>query len=224
MNNKRKLLLTGATGMIGELILNHAIEDEKVGEIISLVRRKSQNLSPKVHEILVTDFMDYAPYAASFKDIDHVFYCLGVYTGAVPKKTFREITVDYPVRLAKAIHAVSPKVSFALLSGQGADPTEKSKLMFAKEKGAAENQLAAIGFSSFYSFRPGYIYPVRKRKEPNFSYVLFRYLYPALKNLSDNLGLTSEELAQAMYRVVVEKKPGKILENNEIKALGKKQS
>lgn len=221
MGVKRKVLLTGSTGMIGRLILEQALADDTVEEILCLVRSTGKKTPPKVTEILVEDFTNYASMVTHFKKIDHVFYCLGVYTGTVPREAFRKITVDYPVALAKAIHAVSPQANFALLSGQGADTTEKSKLMFAKDKGAAENQLAAVGFSSFYSFRPGYIYPVKKRKEPNFSYALFRILYPFLKNLSDHLGLTSEELARSMYRVVIEKQPGRILENKEIKALGK---
>jgi len=220
MKKKRKLLLTGASGMIGSLVLTQALSDDSVGEIVSLVRKPSGIKHAKLKEIEVKDFMDYLPYADSFQGIDHVIYCLGVYTGAVPREAFRKITVDYPVRLAQAIYTASPQANFALLSGQGADRSEKSKLMFAKDKGAAENQLERIGFSAFYSFRPGYIYPVKKRKEPNFSYRLFRKLYPWLKNLSDNLGLSSEELARAMYRVTLEKSAGRILENQEIKSLG----
>ena len=73
-----------------------------------------------------------------------VYYCVGVYTGAVPRDLFRMITVDYPMALAQTIKKQAPKSAFVLLSGQGADRQEKSRMMFAKDKGEVENKLEAL--------------------------------------------------------------------------------
>jgi uncharacterized protein YbjT (DUF2867 family) len=142
-----------------------------------------------------------------------------VYTGAVPEKEFRTITVDYPMALAKSLVTIAPNARFCLLSGQGADRTEKSKMMFARDKGAVENQLSAIGFQSFHSFRPGYIYPSIPRKEPNIGYTLSRLMYPLIKLLGKNLSVTSEKLATAMFEVGIHGYSKEIIENKDIRSI-----
>ena len=149
-------------------------------------------------------------------DVDHILFCVGVYTGAVPRDLFREITVDYPVELARKHLEANPKGSFSLLSGQGADRSEKSRMMFAEDKGAAENLLSTMYAGTFYTFRPGYIYPVEKRVEPNFSYKLSRSLYPLLKHLGPKFSITSHQLAEGIFTSVVRTPDQEILENHEI--------
>ena len=165
----KKILLTGATGMIGGLVLDIALKDGQISEVVSLVRKPSSVKNPKLKEIIVSDFLDYSSIESQLEAVDVVFYCLGVYTGKAAKDEFRKITVDFPAALAKAVIQHSPNARFCLLSGQGADRTEKSAIQFAKDKGAIENILSGMGFAGFYSLRPSYIYPVTPRKEPNFT-------------------------------------------------------
>jgi hypothetical protein len=138
----------------------------------------------------------------------------------VPAKDFRTITVDYPVALAKRIFLFSPDARFCLLSGQGADRTEKSNIMFARDKGAAENQLSVISFKSFHSFRPGYIYPVTARKEPNITYRISRFIYPIIQLLGKRFSVTSTKLAAAMLHVGINGYSKEILENKDIRLVG----
>jgi hypothetical protein len=107
----------------------------------------------------------------------------------------------------------SPHSTVCFLSGAGADQTEKSKVSFARYKGMAENDLVSKGFNQLYIFRPGYIYPVIKRKEPNFSYSLFRFLYPLIKLLGKRYSIKSTELAKAMFNIGINGSQGSILEN-----------
>src|SRR6478672_5265206 len=95
---------------------------------------------------------------------------LGAYTGAVPDAELRKITVDYTVEFARVLYGSSPNAAFSFLSGNGADPTGRSRMAFARYKGEAEKTLLEEGFPRVYLFRPAYIYPVEPRKEPNFSY------------------------------------------------------
>lgn len=215
--NKTNVLITGATGMIGQLILKLCLEDERVGQVISLVRRPTQTSHVKLQEVVVEDFLNLDSNASYFQHIDTVYYCLGVYTGAVKPDLFRAITVDYPTTLGKLVKHNNPSARFVLLSGQGADRNEKSRMMFARDKGAAENKLESMAFGNgFYSFRPGYIYPVTPRKEPNLSYRIFRWLYPLLKNLSSNASVTSQQLAKAMFVIGIEGGKQFVYENSEI--------
>lgn len=214
---KKKVLITGSTGMIGGILLKLCLNSEEINEILALVRKPTAISHPKYNEIIVDDFLNYEKQAHLFVDIDIVFYCLGVYTGAVPADEFRRINVDYPLNLAKAINVKSPNAVFCLLSGQGADRSEKSTMQFARDKGAIENALAALNFKAFYTFRPGYIYPTKKRREPNFFYILSRYAYPILKLLGNNLSITDQQLANTMFEVGLNGYPTEILENKDMR-------
>ena len=215
----KKVVISGSTGMVGSALLQLCLKSDLVREVISLVRKKTGLVHEKLNEVIIDDFLNYDNCKANFKEVDVIFYCLGVYTGSVQEKEFRKITVDYPMALAKCIIKHSPDASFYLLSGQGADRSEKSKMMFARDKGAVENQLSAIGFKSFYSFRPGYIYPSIPRKEPNVFYSISRLIYPLIKLLGNNLSVTSEKLANAMFKVGMHGYPKEIIENKDIRLL-----
>ena len=130
-------------------------------------------------------------------------FCLGVYTGAVPDAEFRRITVDYTVELARVLRASSPAAAFSFLSGNGADPTGRSRLAFARYKGEAEQALSAAGFPHLYIFRPAYIYPVRPRREPNVSYRVLRAIYPAFRMLFPNQVIPSDNLGRAMVDAAI---------------------
>lgn len=212
----KKVIIAGASGMVGGVLLDICLQSEQIGEVVSLVRKPTGVAHAKLKEIVVTDFLHYDDFLPAFAGADIIYYCVGVYTGAVPRDEFRKITVDYPVALAKAVYTQSPGARFCLLSGQGADRSEKSKIMFAKDKGAAENQLSAIGFKSFVAFRPGYIYPVTKRREPNFTYRLMRVMYPGVRLLGRKFSITSVELAKAMFITGIQGSDKDVMENADI--------
>ena len=141
----KNVLIAGASGMIGNIILDHCLSSSKINRVTSLVRKKSNNTHSKLKEVIIEDFTDYANHRDWFKNIDSAFYCIGVYTGSVSDKLFKEITVDYAVIFAKMLKENSPATKFCLLSGAGADRTEKSNTSFALYKGMAENQIDKLG-------------------------------------------------------------------------------
>jgi len=212
----KHILIAGASGMVGSHLLEICQQSEDVDTIFILSRKPSNLQHAKTKEIIVDDFLNYDKVIPMMEKIDVVFFCVGVYTGAVNRDTFRTITIDYPVELAKAVYTHSPASKFILLSGAGADRTEKSKVMFAKDKGIAENKLFEIYGNHFHSARPGYIYPTIKRKEPNFSYTFFRMLYPIIKLLGKKYSITSLELAKAMFAIGMNKQEQTVFENEEM--------
>jgi uncharacterized protein YbjT (DUF2867 family) len=115
--------------------------------------------------------------------------------GMVTDSELRRVTVDYTVELARVLRASSPDAAFSFLSGNGADPTGQSRMAFARYKGEAEKALLATGGLRVHIFRPAYIYPVEPRKEPNFSYRLLRWIYPAFRLVFANLVIRSDDLA-----------------------------
>jgi uncharacterized protein YbjT (DUF2867 family) len=177
-----RLVIVGATGMVGGYALRYALEHPAVGALTAIGRRRLGISHPKLKEVLHQDFADCSALADALSGQDAVVFCLGAYTGAVPDVELRKITVDHTIALARVLRAASPDAAFSFLSGSGADQTGRSRLAFARYKGEAEKALLAAGLSRLYIFRPAYIYPVRARKEPNFSYRVLRSMYPVFSD------------------------------------------
>ncbi|MGB0863155.1 MAG: NAD(P)H-binding protein [Saprospiraceae bacterium] len=212
----KKIIIAGGTGMIGRLIIKNCLASANIEEVTSLVRKKTSNNHPKLKEVVVSDFNDYSGQTALFENVDAAFFCIGVYTGQVPDAQFRVITVDYALAFGQALKDNSPKATLCLLSGAGADRTEKSRTSFAKYKGIAENSISNMNLGRFYAFRPGYIYPVESRKEPNMMYRISRTLYPLIKLMGKNSSIKSTELALAMFNVGQNGAKSEVLENRDI--------
>jgi uncharacterized protein YbjT (DUF2867 family) len=217
-----RLVNVGATGMVGGYALRYALELPAIERVISISRRKTRISHPKLDEVLHQDFSDCSGLAQTLAGQDAAVFCLGVYTGPVTDAEMRTITVDYTVEFARVFRRSSPEASFAFLSGSGADPSGRSRMAFARYKGEAEKALLGSGFARLYIFRPAYIYPVKPRKEPNFSYRLLRSVYPVFQILFPNQVIRADDLARSMVDVVIRRDAGGervILENRDIRAM-----
>jgi uncharacterized protein YbjT (DUF2867 family) len=219
---QKRLVIVGATGMVGGYALRYALDHPAVGRVTAIGRKKLGISHPKLDEVLHPDFVDCSALAVALSGQDAVVFCLGTYTGSVPDAEFRKITVDYTVEFARVFRASSPGAAFSFLSGNGADPTGRSGMAFARYKGEAETALLAAGFSRVYIFRPAYIYPVKPRLEPNLSYRLLRAIYPAFRVLFPNQVIPADDLSRAMVDVAVRETRetgGQVFENRDIRAM-----
>jgi uncharacterized protein YbjT (DUF2867 family) len=218
---KKRLVIVGATGMVGGCALRYALEHSNVERVTSVGRRRLGIPHPKLNEVLHPNFGDCSSLAEVLSNQDAAIFCLGAYTGAVTDTALRTITVNYTVEFARVLRGSSPDAAFSFLSGNGADPTGKSRIAFARYKGDAEKAVLATGFPRVYIFRPAYIYPVEPRKEPNFSYRLLRATYPVFRVMFPNLVIRSGDLAWAMVDVIVQgtgERQSLVFENRDIKA------
>lgn len=204
--------------MVGSLVLRTCLERDDVEKITLIGRKKTGTQHPKVEEIVHHDFLDFSGIVDHFRNQDVCFYCIGAYTGSVSREVFSEITVLYTNAFAETIRLYNDNTSFCLLSGRGADLSGQSKIMFAREKGKAEKLLIGLSFAQLYLFRPGYIYPVSPRKEPNLGYHVVRLLYkPVLSRLLPKFGVTSEQLAKAMVKIGLDGGKQMVYENSAIR-------
>jgi len=220
--DQKRLVIVGATGMVGGYALHYALENPAVAGVTAIGRKKLGISHPKLTEVLHQDFADCSVLAETLSGQDAAVFCLGAYTGAVADAELRTITVDYTVEFARVFRSSSSDAVFSFLSGNGADPTGRSRLAFARYKGEAENALLAAEFPSVYIFRPAYIYPVEPRKEPNFSYRFMRAIYPAFRVLFPNQVIRADDLARAMVDVAVWRtgeRVGLVFENRDIRAM-----
>jgi uncharacterized protein YbjT (DUF2867 family) len=218
----KRLVIMGATGMVGGYALRYALDRLDVEHVTSIGRRKLGISHARLTEVLHPDFAVCSALAETLTGQDGLIFCLGSYTGVVTDAQLRKITVDYTVELVRVLQAGSPDAAISFLSGNGADPTGRSRMAFARYKGEAENALLAASFPRVYIFRPAYIYPVEPRKEPNFSYRLLRWIYPAFRVAFPNLVIRSDDLAKSMVNVVFQgtgERQSLIFENRDIKGL-----
>jgi len=217
-----RLVIVGATGMVGGYALRYALGLPAVERVTSISRRTTGISHPKLDEVLHQDFSDCSELAQTLAGQDAAVFCLGAYTGAVPDAEMRTITVDYTVEFARVFRRSSSDASFSFLSGSGADPTGRSRLAFARYKGEAEKALLESGFPRLYIFRPAYIYPVEPPKDPNFSYRLLRSVYPVFQLLFPNQVIRADDLAKSMVDVAIRTSADMeqvILENGDIRTM-----
>ena len=222
--SQQRLVVVGATGMVGGYALRYALGHPGVGRVTAIARRRLGISHPKLDEVLHRDFADCSALVETLSGQHAVVFCLGTYTGSVSDAELRTITVDYTLEFARVLRGCSPDAAFSFLSGNGADPTGRSRMAFARYKGEAENALLAAGFPRVYIFRPAYIYPVQARQEPNLTYRLLRAIYPAFRLLFPNQVIPADDLAHAMVDVAVRQTPetgGLVFENRDIRALVK---
>jgi uncharacterized protein YbjT (DUF2867 family) len=219
---QKRLVIVGATGMVGGYAVRSALNNLAVKSVTSIGRKRLGITHPKLKEVLHQNFADCSPLADVLSAQDAVVYCLGSYTGSVSDEQLRVITADYTIEFARVFRGSSPNAGFSFLSGNGADPSGRSRLAFARYKGQAENALLATGFPRVYIFRPAYIYPVEPRREPNFSYRLLRAIYPVFRVLVPNQVIRADDLGRAMVDVAISEtreSRNMVLENRDIRAM-----
>lgn len=212
------VLILGPTGTAGAAVLNKALANTQIDKVTILHRRKVGMQHPKLHEIIHTDFVNYTGLEHTFASIDICFFCLGIsQLKEKNRERFFQITHDFPVTLAKALFYSNRSVTFCFLSGQGADPSGKSKIAFAQAKGAAENSLTNLGLNHLYIFRPGYIHTDRPHANRTPGERISGFLYPVLKTLLPSFVIHADELAKGMINVALKGYPIRLLDNEMIK-------
>jgi uncharacterized protein YbjT (DUF2867 family) len=143
---QKRLVIVGATGMVGGCALRYALDNSAVECVTSIGRKRLGISHPKLKEVLHQNFADCSALADALLGLDAAVYCLGTYTGSVSDAELRAITADYTIEFARVLRDSSPNAAFSFLSGNGADPTARSRLAFARYRGQAEKALVAAGF------------------------------------------------------------------------------
>jgi uncharacterized protein YbjT (DUF2867 family) len=222
MTGQKRLVILGATGMVGGYALRYALDHPSVGRVTIIARRKLGFSHPKLNEVTHQDFADCSSLAEALSAQDAAMFCLGAYTGAGTAAELRTITVRYTVEFARVLRRSSPEAVLSFLSGKGADPAGRSRMPFARYKGEAEKALLAAGFPRVSIFRPAYIYPAEPRKKPNFGYRLLRAINPTFRLLFPNQVIRNDDLARAMVSVTFAKtaeRESRSFENHDIRAM-----
>lgn len=199
-----RVIVFGASGMVGHGAVRACLLDEAVTEVLVVVRSPLPLDHPKLRQIIHTDFTDYTAVQDQLKDLDACFFCLGVSAVGRGEEEYTRVTYDYTLTAARALHAANPSLTFVYVSGEGTDSTGKSRQMWARVKGRTENALLAMPMHA-YMFRPGYIQPVGGATSRTPVYrVVYRItagLYPLLRRAFPRHVTTTDAVGQAMLAV-----------------------
>ena len=214
-----KVILFGATGMVGQGVLRECLRDDGVETVLTIGRTSTGQTHPKLRELIREDMFDVASVAGALAGYDACFFCLGVSSLGMSESEYGHLTFDLTMAWARALARVDPGMTFLYVSGAGTG----GKAMWAQVKGRTENALLAM-FPNAYMFRLAMLRPmnneVSKTRWTRISYVVFRPLLPLLRALWPGGVITTEELGRAMIRVAREGAPKRVLENREMRELG----
>ncbi len=243
MLNLMKIILFGASGMVGQGVLRECVLSTDVESILLVGRAsikeskfgKSSFLTPylegpkqKVYEVITSDLNDLSPHAEALSDYDACFFCLGITSAGLSEEQYRIVTYDLTLAVAHALAKPNSKMTFIYVSGTGTDSTESGRTMWARVKGKTENDILKLPFKAKYMFRPGYIQPANGETSKvswyKYVYVFLSPLYPLVKLIAPNMVTSTELVGRAMIYAAKAGAPKTFLESRDINFLAAQAS
>lgn len=199
-----KIIITGATGMVGKGVLLECLDHPSVKAVLSISRRSLEMSHPKLKELIHADFSSFDAVRDQLNGYDACYACMGVSSAGMEEDEYTKLTYDYTLALAKVLYSLNPNMTFTYVSGQGTRSDEKG-IMWARVKGKTENDILNLGFKQAFMFRPGMIIPVKGVSPSSKLYKMFinntRWLLKLGKLLAPNAVVNSAQIGQAMIEV-----------------------
>jgi uncharacterized protein YbjT (DUF2867 family) len=218
-----KVILFGASGMVGQGVLRECLLDPAVTQILTVGRRADAPPDPKLTQIVHRDFFDFSGIESQLSGYDACFFCLGVSSGFMQEQEYAHLTYDLTLAAARTLSRVNSGMTFVYVSGAGTDSTEQGRSMWARVKGRTENALLKLPFKAAYMLRPGAIQPLHgvRSKTALYQaiYSMTRPLLPALRALFPGQITTTEHLGRVMIALARDGYAKPILEARDITAL-----
>jgi len=216
-----KVIITGATGMVGEGVLIECLNHPDVKQVLMVNRHSFDFKHPKLKECIVSDFMQLDGFNDQLSGYDACFYCAGVSSVGMGEAKYSLITYDTTMHFAQKLVALNPNMTFNYVSGVLTDSSEHGRVMWARVKGKTENSLMKLPFKKVYNFRPGFMKATLGQENIKSYYKYIGALYPLLRILFPNQVSTLREVGLAMINSILKGSSTQILEVKDINALGK---
>jgi uncharacterized protein YbjT (DUF2867 family) len=215
-----KVVLFGATGMVGQGVLRECLLDANVESVLAVGRSPTGRSHPKLREIVHDDFLDFSAIEPELTGYDACFFCLGVTSIGLDEERYRHLTYDVTMAAATALAKLNPGMVFTYVTGAGTDSTERGRVMWARVKGKTENDLLKLPFRAAYMFRPAGIQPLHgirsKTAWVQAVYVVTAPLLSLLTRVAPKYMTTTEQLGRAMIKVARDGYPKPVLESEDI--------
>jgi uncharacterized protein YbjT (DUF2867 family) len=223
-----RVLLFGATGMIGLGVLRECLADPEVEAVLGVGRSTAGVRDPKLREIVQRELWDYSAIAEELTGWDACFFCLGVSSSSVSEAEYERITYGITMAAAEVLARLNPRMVFIYVSGAGTDSTEKGRLRWARVKGRTENAILRLPFREAYAFRPAGVQPVHGERSKTALYRMFYVamapLWPLLRRVLPGYIVTTAEIGRAMLYVVRHGAPKRVLESADIRECARRDA
>jgi len=212
------VIITGTSGMVGEGVLLECLADARVARVLAVTRKPSGVRHPKLVELMHADFHDFSAIEAQLAGYDACFFCLGVSSVGMSEADYKRVTHDLTTSFGRTLARLNPDMTFCYVTGSGTDSSEHGKVMWARVKGATENELLRL-FRRGVMFRPGMMRATPGQKNLKGWYRLIAWIYPIGRRLYPAQFCTLQEVGQAMINAAVDGSPRSVLEVKDIVAL-----
>ena len=218
-----KVIIFGATGMVGQGVLRECLMDPGIERVLVVGRSATGLRNAKLDEIIHDDFLDYGRIEPQLSGYDACFFCLGVSSIGMSEERYRHLTYDVTMAAAGTLAKLNPGMTFIYVTGAGTDTTEQGSRMWARIKGKTENDLLKLPFKAAYMFRPAGIQPLygvrSKTAWVQTFYVATSPLLTVLRRLAPGIMTTTEQMGRAMIVVARRGYPKAVLESSDINSL-----
>jgi len=218
-----KVILFGATGMVGQGVLRECLRDADVESVLVIGRSPTGERHAKLREIIHDDFLDYSAIESELRGYDACFFCLGVSSVGMNEERYRHLTYDITLAAARTLARLNPQMAFVYVTGRGTDSSEKGSLMWARVKGRTENDLLKLPFRAAYMFRPAGIQPLHgirsKTAWVQAIYLVAAPLLSLLNRVAPKYMTTTEQVGRAMIKVARDGFARPVLESEDINSL-----
>lgn len=173
-----KIILTGATGYVGEGTLLELLKIDSVDKVLSVSRKPTGIVHPKLEEYIVPDFMQLAADDEHFKGYDAVFFIAGITSVGTPQDVYVRISQEIPLHFAD-IMPDKEQMTFIYLSGAGT--TDKGRQFWQQVKSKTEHDIQEKGFRRAFALRPAIMKWAKGQKQIQTMQYLFLPFYPLLR-------------------------------------------
>jgi uncharacterized protein YbjT (DUF2867 family) len=218
-----RVVLFGATGMVGQGVLRECLRDPDVELVLTVGRTPTGSRDPKVREIVHNDFWHYESIEAGLSGFDACFFCLGVTSAGMTEADYERATYGIALAAANMLARLNPQMTFVYISAAGTDSSERGRVMWARVRGKTENALLRLQFKAAYMFRPGAIQPLdgieSKTASYRIGYAIAKPVLPLLRWAFPAQVLTTQVMGRAMLAVAKHGAPQKVLESKDIHAI-----
>jgi len=211
------VIITGATGMVGEWVLHMCLQSQHVAKVLIINRSRLDITHPKLTQIIHEDLSDLTTITSQLQWYDACYWCLGTTSLGKSKPDYEHITYDLTLWAARTLAALNANMTMCYISGQGTDRTQTSRLHRARIKGKTETDLALLFPSSSYSYRPSYIHPITGLTRTLSLYRYISWMYPLIRKRAPNHANTLQELWESMIALTLYWYSQDILEPKDIR-------
>lgn len=218
---KIRVIITGATGMVGEGVLHICLQHPQVEAVLVVNRKPCGVTHAKLKEVIHSDFFNFSAIENELTGYNACFFCLGVSSVGMKEEMYTRLTYTLTLHVAKTLSRLNSNMTFCYISGSGTDSSEKGRMMWARVKGKTENDLLKLPFRQVFCLRPGFIKPMPGMQRTHSFYKYINWFYPIGRALFPNAYCQLTEVGLSMIHAVTRGYDKKVLEGKDIIALAK---